>query len=392
MRSLTSKYLNKLKDSKLAYDAVYIFNDGESGFDGSINPDGALIDTMRELKTPLLFFGRPAEPFFSALNSVAEHGDFSPNDSETRTFLHTVPVTDSLNPQTLAWLLKKRKAVYVKGRGIVTSAPYGAEQAYIYFCSVCFSGFVKFFSDAGEKALLKQPYDRELVSRLISQYTEFMPKIQQPELMTDIMTSDEAVTAAMAQTGKATVDMGLVDSFFGNISCLYNDRIFISRTGSSLDELEHETDICPVDESSCQGLTASSELATHKKIYELTDSRVILHAHPRFSVIMSMMCAEECANRGRCHYACDRERFLGDVPIVPGEVGNGKRAMVNTVPAAIEKHGSAIVYGHGVFTVSAVDFNDAFRKLVETETRALRLYHHLTCQPDADQIAFFDSF
>lgn len=373
------KYLKKLFDQKMADEAVYIISDCYTDIRGNITPDDALIKAAKELGAYMLLFAKPSEPFMSTLNLASINGSFSPNDSETRTFLHTVPVLDTMDKDEIVSALRQRKAVFIKNQGIVTAAPYGAEQAYIFFCSVCFSGFVKFFSDAGNAALLNQPYDKDMVSKLIASYKNFIPDIQKPELMKNIFTSDTATSSAIAEAGKLAVDMGLVDCFYGNISALSNGRIFISRTGSSLDELDNEIDICPVDESACTGLTASSELASHRRIYELTDKRVILHAHPRFSVIMSMLCGEKCDKRGRCHYECDRERFMNGVPIVSGEVGNGKRAMVNTMPPAVKLFDSAIVYGHGVFTVSADDFNSAFERLLKTETDALDLYQHLTC-------------
>lgn len=373
------KYLMKLRNLKMTDSAVFLYDSGTIDVYGNGDADGFLFDVMKKLGTPVLFFGRPSEPFFTILNTVASHGDFSPNDSETRTFLHTIPVLDSADASAAADSLRRRKAVWIKNHGILTSAPYGAEQAYVYFCSVIFSGFVKFFTDAGDKAAANERFDRSLVRLMFEKYLHFIPIMHKPALMSDIFLSRRSITTAMSEAGRASVNMGLVDSFFGNVSAYHDGNIYISRTGSSLDELDSEIDICPMDESRCTGLTASSELASHRRIYEMTDSRVILHAHPRFSVIMSMMCQEVCSGRGRCHYSCEAERFLRSVPIVAGEVGNGPRAMVNTMPPAVKSHKSAIVYGHGIFTVSAKDFNEAFARLIQTESDALTLYHHLAC-------------
>jgi len=383
MMNLFHKYLGKLKNQKLSDKACYIVTEDTVSVYGS-EADAELLRAAELLKTPCLLFVKPSEPFMTALNEAAKGGEFAPNDSETRTFLHTVPVIDGLNADEISNALGRRKAVFVLGRGIVTSAAFGAEQAFIFASSVIFSGFVKYFADAGEAALLKKPYDRELTSALIKQYIEKFPARPLPELNKDIFRTDGTIMNAMVQAAKVTVDMGLVDSFFGNISAFSENNIYISRTGSSLDELEGEIDVCPMDESSCTGLTASSELASHRRIYELTGNRVILHAHPRFSVIMSMLCADECENRGRCHYACAKKRFIGDMPVVAGEVGNGPRAMVNTLPPEMKNNERVTVYGHGVFTVSADDFNKALRLLTEAEAKALELYKHLACQPHVD--------
>ncbi|MBN1531727.1 MAG: class II aldolase/adducin family protein, partial [Spirochaetes bacterium] len=159
----------------------------------------------------------------------------------------------------------------------------------------------------------------------------------------------------------------MVDSFFGNISCRMGSGILISQTGSSLDELAGLIDLCHLDNSSTAGITASSELSAHRGIYAGTDRGTILHGHPKFSVILSMLCGDEsCGNRGRCHILCDKKRFVGDVPVVPGEVGTGPTGLCNTLPPALTGRG-AIVWGHGLFTTGAVDFTDAFRHLVDIE-------------------------
>jgi ribulose-5-phosphate 4-epimerase/fuculose-1-phosphate aldolase len=170
-----------------------------------------------------------------------------------------------------------------------------------------------------------------------------------------------------------------VDSYFGNISYRLGDTILISQTGSSLDELGPCIDPCRMDGSSCAGITASSEYSAHKAVYEAEgNARAILHGHPRFSVILSLDCERlDCPRLGECHRACDTPRAVTDptggldVPIVPGEVGTGPFGLCNTLPQALvgtagDRRG-AIVYGHGLFTLGAVDFRDAFATLMDVE-------------------------
>ena len=76
------------------------------------------------------------------------------------------------------------------------------------------------------------------------------------------------------------------------------------------------------------------------------------------------------ANSATPRAVTDPSGGLG-VPIVPGEVGTGPFGLCNTLPAALtgtsgEKRG-AIVYGHGLFTLGAVDFRDAFATLMGVE-------------------------
>jgi len=173
------------------------------------------------------------------------------------------------------------------------------------------------------------------------------------------------VVQAMDQAGKATVELGLVDSFFGNISYCLDDVLYISQTGASLDELTDCIDPCPLDGSSCAGLTASSELMAHQEVVLKTGARAILHGHPRFTVILSMDCEKSsCEKRGRCHIECAEPRFIGNIPVVPGEVGTGPTGLVNTLPPAMVGRRGVIVYGHGLFATGREDFRESFATLL----------------------------
>ncbi len=188
-------------------------------------------------------------------------------------------------------------------------------------------------------------------------------------------TSESQVHQAIIEAGRYTVDYGLVDSYFGNISYRLNETIYISQTGSSLDELASCIDPCPMDGSSCAGVTASSELTAHSEIFLRTDNQAILHGHPKFSVILSMDChVTDCPNRQQCHIKCSEDRFINDIPIVPGEVGTGPTGLSNTLPPAIKDRRGTIVWGHGLFTVASDDFNEAFKFLLDIENMCRKEY------------------
>jgi ribulose-5-phosphate 4-epimerase/fuculose-1-phosphate aldolase len=102
------------------------------------------------------------------------------------------------------------------------------------------------------------------------------------------------------------------------------------------------------------------------KIYELTQDVAILHGHPRFSVIMSLF-------GGPLPFG--RTRFIGDIPVVAGEVGAGRHGLVHTLPPAMQKaNHAAVVHGHGVFTSSAQSFYEAFEKLSSIEQMSFEMY------------------
>jgi ribulose-5-phosphate 4-epimerase/fuculose-1-phosphate aldolase len=291
-----------------------------------------------------------------------------PRDTETRTFLHDIPFlrwselgNDAASP--ICRLLVNRKGIIVEGVGIVALGATTIEQAYINYSSIFHATFVKYLQDLllegfrfpGEaEAFLK--FREEWLRPLVADGLKFRsgPLLDSAEILAEIAT-----------VGQYTVERGLVDSYFGNISLYSGNTIYISQTAASLDELAGCIDPVALDNSSTAGITASSELLAHRRIYETSDARVILHGHPRFSVVMSMLCEEAGCPVRDCWKECPRVRFLGDTPVVAGEIGAG--GLAKRVPPVIAGPGKALVYGHGLFTVGRRDFDEAFRSMVEVE-------------------------
>lgn len=317
-----------------------------------------------------LLFSRPAEPYRTAIDALAASsgGTIYPEDTETRTFFHDLPVARSLTAAAVIAALKERKCVIIPGQGVVTFGTVSPEQAFITFCSVCFSAFVKFFADTARAARFgRLDQGREAAfDRAVAHLDP--PREAPPSLRQGPFASGDEVLAAMAEVGRATVESRLVDSYFGNLSCLAGKALCISQTGSSLDELEGCIDAVPLDGSSCVGITASSEFSAHRQIVLATGRQVVLHGHPRFAVIQSLDCRRgDCPERGFCHLRCPERRFAAGVPIVPGEIGTGRYGLSRTVPPALQEHAGVIVHGHGVFTAGEGDFNGAFGTLLAIE-------------------------
>jgi len=335
--------------------------------------------TIGGLNINSIIFARPVEPFFSILNYHCRRSDteFIPEDTETRTFLHSIPVARSMAATEIVPLLQKRKGCVVEGYGIISFGTVSPEQAFVVFSSIIFSAFVKFFVDYAYSlhAGIPDVEAGKMMLDVLAAYEKFLPDNTEADLEPGVFLEDDEIVQAMVHAGQATVDARMVDSFFGNISYFANDTVYISQTGSSMDELEGCIDACPLDDSASTGITASSELVAHRDIYLGGDNRAILHGHPKFSVIMSMLCfEEECENRGKCHIKCDKERFVGDIPVIPGEVGTGSRGLSNTLPPAVRGRRGAIVYGHGVFTVDKKDFRDSFSNLSDIEKLCREAY------------------
>ena len=372
MKALVDKYAAKLVAAGLASpgDPLVGGLDDELVWNREDPRCGELAGVLDRLSINSLLFARPCEPYRTIIDHLAAESDgvIHPTDSETRTILHDLPVIDEFGAESIARELRQRKSVIVRGRGVVTWGTVSPEQAFVFYSSVCFACFVKFFSDYlhDRVAGTLRPSQTAVFDQVVDTLSPMAEKA--PRLIPAPFESEEDVYRAVSEAGRETVAHGLVDSFFGNVSYLRENTLYISQTGSSLDELEGCIDPCVLDGSSCAGITASSELTAHREIVLNTGRKAILHGHPKFSVILSLDCRRtDCEHSSRCHTRCPEERFVGDVPIVPGEVGTGPYGLCNTLPAAMQGRRGVIVYGHGLFTTGENDFNEAFASLLSVE-------------------------
>jgi ribulose-5-phosphate 4-epimerase/fuculose-1-phosphate aldolase len=372
MHDQIAKYTAKLVADRSALAAEIAFAAQDDSLLTGGNPGLARLagDTLARLGCLGLVVARPALPFADFLIRRARPDERSivPRDTETRTFLHDIPFLRrreaGADPAvTIARLLGNRKGVIVEGVGIVATGAVTIEQAYINYSSVFHSTFVKYLLD-----LLRDGF---LLPGEAEAFGEFRTHWLRP-LSAEGLTFREGplsepaeILAEIAAVGRYTVERGLVDSFFGNISARVGDVIYISQTAASLDELPGCIDPVPMDNSSTTGITASSELLAHRRIYETSDARVILHGHPRFAVAMSMLCAEDSCPITDCWKDCPKVRLLGDTPVVAGEIGAG--GLAKRVPPVIAGPGKALVYGHGVFAIGRGAFAEAFRAMVDVE-------------------------
>lgn len=332
---------------------------------------------LASLGTRCMILARPPHPLQQMLRFLSDHyeesGVIHPRDSETRTFLHNIPVVDE---KDVVDALKEKKTALTKDGRIAATGAMTVEQGFVNYSSALFSLFVLFFVESCELAKEKLlPENRKLLAvELIHWYREGLTKFSTPRFISAPFNSEKKLLDAIHQAGKATVDAGLVDSFFGNISMLHNDILYISQTGSTLDKLEGHIDRCPMDDSRTSALTSSSEFSAHRAVYENNpDLQGILHGHPRFAVILSMLCEDRatCKNARDCNILCSRDRMIFDIPVVPGEVGTGPTGIATTLPPAFRGRG-VMVYGHGLFAAAWKDFNEAFETMMDLELLSLK--------------------
>lgn len=326
---------------------------------------------VRQLDCGAVIVAEPALPMANLLigRTAGTTDRIVPRDSESRSSLHDLPVIRkqadrSSMTYAVCDALSRRRGCIAEGIGLVSRGSLTIEQASITWSSLVHATFIKYFEDllvqgpklAGELEQIRSLYHSLRSSTLPCRSVSQGNLLDAPygKILTE-----------MARAGRATVAMGLVDSFFGNISWSVNNSLYISQTSARLDQLQGQIDQIILDGSSSAGLTASSELPAHRSISRATGCRAILHGHPRFSVIMSLAAASEKS---------DGSDLLEGIPIVDG--GGGIGGMAESLTQAFLQTGSqaAIVRGHGVFTHSRTSFTEALQLLAKTEERCRELY------------------
>ena len=379
MRSLIRKYAGKMeRDRSVAPGRIGIAaQDDVMLSEGAPDLSRLASDVLSRLSCLGMVVAPSSLPFPDFLVRRAPVGSSTlvPLDTETRTFLHDIPFLrkEELGPEpaaTIATLLSKRKGVVAEGIGIVASGPVTLEQAYIHYSSVFHACYVKYLLDVLQEGFLL-PGEAEAFRAFREEYLR-PPTAEGLSFRAGPLDDPEEVLSEIRAVGRYTVERGLVDSFFGNISYRVGETVFISQTAVSLDELAGCVDPVPKDNRSTTGITASSELLAHRRICEATGARAVLHGHPKFAVAMSMLCdVIDCPVKD-CWKDCTRVRMLGDTPIVAGEIGAG--GLAARVPPVIGGPGKAIVYGHGVFAIGRDGFEEAFRSMVDVENRCREEY------------------
>lgn len=367
------KYSRKLAEEHSAFPDRIAFaaQDDVLQTDGEPHLAGLAADIISRLSCLALVAAAPTLPFADFLLHRTGKSDRTivPRDTETRTFLHDIPFLRNAElgdspAELIAALLGGRKGIIVEGIGIIASGALTVEQAYINWSSVFHSTFIKYLEDVLADGFLL-PGEADAFEQFRT--TWLQPLTAEDLDFRDGPLRDKAdILAEITRVGRYTVQCGLVDSFFGNISYSNGDLIYISQTASSLDELQGCIDPVPFADTSTVGITASSELVAHRSIFETHDCRAILHGHPRFAVVMSMHCAEQATcSIADCWRDCKKVRLLGGTAVVAGEIGAG--GLAKSVPPVIGTTGQAIVYGHGVFSIGRFGFEEAFQGMVQVE-------------------------
>jgi L-fuculose-phosphate aldolase len=133
--------------------------------------------------------------------------------------------------------------------------------------------------------------------------------------------------------GRMLWEASLISSHGGNISVRLPDgALLITRTGAMLGRLDDDDLVTVAADGSSEG-QPSMDTALHRAAYAATEAGVVLHAHPRHAIALSLVtdAVEPADAEGKLR--------LGSVPVVEGE----------QVAEALRDRSVVLARGHGSY-------------------------------------------
>ncbi len=163
-------------------------------------------------------------------------------------------------------------------------------------------------------------------------------------------------------TGRVLYKEGLVTSHAGNISVRDKDKIYITKTGTMLGFLK-ENDIVEVDvfKETSNDKLASSELIVHRRIYQETDAKAVIHAHPVNTVALSFKLKDKFVP-----IDSEGKLFIKQAPIIEVDIPSASQELALKVTDVLKNNSICIVKTHGTF-IKAHNLNYALKLTSDLE-------------------------
>jgi len=183
------------------------------------------------------------------------------------------------------------------------------------------------------------------------------------------MVLEEKTFAMFRDIGRDLFLRGLISSHAGNISLRIGQKIFITRRGSMLGRIEPD-DVVDVDldKPGSHLLRASSEVVVHRAIYRNTSALAVVHAHPPYATLLSMLSDELIPVDSEGSY------FFKKVPVVSVEKTIGSLEAADLVSECLKDYRIVMMRGHGSFSRGDM-LEEAYSLTSSLEASAFYLYH-----------------
>ncbi|NQU17635.1 MAG: class II aldolase/adducin family protein [Candidatus Saganbacteria bacterium] len=145
--------------------------------------------------------------------------------------------------------------------------------------------------------------------------------------------------------GKKLFEEGLISSHSGNLSIKRDGKIFITRHGAMLSELNEEDIIeVPLQGAGPNDQKASKELVVHRAVYNKCKALALIHAHPPYAIALSV--SEE-----KIHPQDAEGRFyMRSIPVVKTKNAFASEEAERQLPAIFNGgYHTCMLKGHGSF-------------------------------------------
>jgi L-fuculose-phosphate aldolase len=162
---------------------------------------------------------------------------------------------------------------------------------------------------------------------------------------------------------------GLVSSHAGNISLRMKDRMCITKTGCMLGR-SNEKDLVELDmeHPGEQLAQASSEFIVHRAIYRLSNAQAVLHAHPPYATLLSMLFDEIAP------VDSEGSHLFTKVPVVSAANTVGSDESARVVSEALRENRIVMLRGHGSFARGG-SLEEAYMLTSSLEAASFYVYH-----------------
>jgi L-fuculose-phosphate aldolase len=153
-----------------------------------------------------------------------------------------------------------------------------------------------------------------------------------------------AIVKEFQWVGRELVARGLLTLHAGNLSVRYNNRVFITRTGSRLGHLGPKDVVeTPLNPAKPRHPRASMELPTHLAVYEASEAAAVVHAHPPSAIALSLVTDRIVP------VDAEGAVLLGEVPVIRAKQVVGSLKVARKAAASLRDHRIVVVATHGSF-------------------------------------------
>ena len=171
------------------------------------------------------------------------------------------------------------------------------------------------------------------------------------------------------QIGRDIFLRGLISSHAGNMSARVMDRIYITRRFSMLGKLQQKDVIeLKLGQDNSQVPMASSELVVHTAIYQNTSALAIVHAHPPYATLLSMLRDEIVPVDVEGRY------LFTKIPVVTPDQAIGSEESARLVSEQLKDYKIVLIRGHGSFAKGET-LEEAFMYTTSLESTSFYLWN-----------------